>query len=283
MEAMPVEKKNIAIIALAILALFGVLQMLNTTQLQRSGDFAPSAGAPTIMKEELVRSAAEPMQATETIERKIIQTGFISVEVKNFQSASREVERIAAEAGGFVSSSNSFVTEDGQRRGTIAIRVPKDKFKVAMEKLEKIGDVKSKSVTGEDVTEEFIDLEARLGNLERQEKRLLDILEKATTVEDILKVEAQLERVRGEIERITGRLTFLENRIDLSTITVDLFEPEPITQSFGIRDALSSAFEGFVATINGIIIATGTLLPLAVLALVAFGVYRAAKKRGVFA
>lgn len=287
MEAMAVERKNLAIIALAILAIFGVFQIIELVTRSEAG-IAPSerfAGAPGVVMEEkaLTRAAPEPVSAPETAERKIIQRGFITVEVKDFKSSSRDVERIANEAGGFVSDSSSFVTEDGQRRGTITIRVPKDKFKDVMEKLEDIGEVKSKSVSGEDVTEEFIDLEARLDNFERQEKRLVEILDKATTVEDILKVEAQLERVRGEIERITGRLRFLENRIDLATITVELFEPEPITQSFGIRDALARAFEGFIATINGMIIATGTLLPIAVLAVVAYVLYRATKKRGVAA
>ncbi len=244
------------------------------------------AGAPgvsrefaAVLLEQKAMTGTAPVPASQLSERKIIQTGFISIEVVDFQTSSREVDRIAIEAGGFVSNSNSFVTDNGQRRGTITIRVPKDKFKDAMEKLEGIGDVKSKSVSGEDVSEEFIDLEARLSNLEKQEKRLLEILEKATTVEDILKVEAQLERVRGEIERITGRLRFLENRVDLATITVELFEPEPITQSLGLRSALREAVDGFISTLNGIIIGSGTLLPLVLLALVAYAFYRFFKRR----
>lgn len=277
------ERKSIAVILLVILTIFGAFQL--GERASRSADFvgAPSVPRDGALKEEgaVAGIIPAPTQLTEPAERKIIQTGFISMEVEDFLASSRVVETITAEVGGFVSNSNSFVTEDGQRRGSITIRVPKDKFKDAMEKLEEIGEVKSKSVTGEDVTEEFIDLEARLGNMERQEKRLLEILQNATTVEDLLKVEAQLERVRGEIERITGRLKFLEDRIDLATITVELFEPEPITQSLGIRSALSRAVEGFISTLNGIIIASGTLLPLAVFSLVAYALYRALKRRFV--
>jgi predicted nucleic acid-binding Zn-ribbon protein len=130
--------------------------------------------------------------------------------------------------------------------------------------------VTSKSVSAQDVTEEYIDVSARLDNLERQEARLQEILNMTETVEDVLAVEKELERVRGEIESLTGRLNYLDDRIDFSTINIRVTEPRPITHSWGIRDALSESVNGFISMVNALIILVGYLLPL-VIVLIFFG------------
>jgi hypothetical protein len=214
-----------------------------------------------------------------TIDRKIIKTGSISIEVSEFDEAAAVVEQLAAAAGGFVSNSNSYITSEGQKRGTITIRVPAVGFDSVLLEIKKLGDVKSTSSSGQDVTEEYIDLEARLGNYKRQEGRFLSILENATTVEDVLKVEEQLGRVRGEIERIEGRLRYLDNYIDLSTITVSLEEPTPITRKWGLRDALSDSVEGFIYSTNSVIIFVGNALPWIIFLLVLVVIFRRLGRR----
>jgi hypothetical protein len=209
--------------------------------------------------------ASESYDSDINTERKIIQRASLRIEVEDFQASSDALFRIVEQSDGFISDSYSYVTDTGRKRGDITIRVPTDKFLSVIRELEQLGTVQSKQISGEDVTEEYIDLQARLNNSERQEKRLLEILDKAEEVKDILEVERELERVRGEIERLTGRITYLENRIELATITVSLYEPEPITQSWGIRDALRASFAGFVAVIRGLIIAIGYFLPLVIL------------------
>ncbi len=198
-------------------------------------------------------------------ERKIIQTASLSIEVDDFQTSSDTLIRIAERANGFISNSYSYVTDTGHKRGDITLRVPKDSFLSVIAEIERLGTVQSKHTSGEDVTEEYIDLKARLNNSERQERRLLDILDMAENVEEVLDVERELERIRGEIERLTGRITYLENRVEFATITVSLYEPEPITQNWGIRDAFRAAFAGFVSVIRGLIIALGYALPLIIL------------------
>jgi hypothetical protein len=202
---------------------------------------------------------------TSTAEQKIIQRASLSIEVADFQTSSDALSQIVAQADGFISDSYTYVTDTDRKRGEITIRVPSDRFLAVITDLETLGVVTSQRIAGEDVTEEYIDLQARLNNSEHQEQRLLEILELAETVEEILEVERELERVRGEIEQMTGRITYLENRIELATISVSLYEPEPITQSWGIRDALRAAFGGFVAVIRGLIIAVGYALPILIL------------------
>ncbi|MBN1456046.1 MAG: DUF4349 domain-containing protein [Methanomicrobia archaeon] len=213
------------------------------------------------------KGAAETFSSAlaSTAEQKLIQRASLSIEVADFQTSSDALSQIVARAGGFISDSYTYVTDTDRKRGEITIRVPSDRFLAVITELETLGTVSSQHIAGEDVTEEYIDLQARLNNSERQEQRLREILELAETVEEILEVERELERVRGEIEQMTGRITYLENRIELATITVSLYEPEPITQSWGIRDALRAAFAGFVAVIRGLIIAVGYAVPILIL------------------
>jgi hypothetical protein len=213
------------------------------------------------------KGAAESPAGTSDadVERKIIQRATLSIEVADFTTSEEALIRAVERSNGYISDSYAYVTETGRHRGEITIRVPKESFLAQIAELELLGRVQTKHLSGEDVTEEYIDLQARLNNSRRQELRLLEILELAETVEEVLKVERELARVRGEIEQMTGRLTYLENRIELATITVSLLEPEPITQSWGIRDALRAAFTGFVNVIRGMIIAIGYLAPVIIL------------------
>jgi len=202
-------------------------------------------------------------------ERKIIQTASLRIEVKDFQSSSDAVIDIVERSNGFISDSHSYVTDTGRKRGSITIRIPADRFIAVIDEIACVGDVKSKDTSGEDVTEEYIDLTARLNNSERQEQRLLEILDMANNTKAVLEVEREIWRVRTEIERLTGRIKYLENRVELATISVSLYEPEQITHSWGIRDAIRSAFGGFVSVIRGLIILVGYALPI--LILVGFG------------
>ena len=213
------------------------------------------------------RSEFEPAS-----ERKIIQTASLEIEVKDFQSSFDAVVEIVERSEGFVSDSRVYTTGTGastgageRKKAMITVRVPKDNFLAVLSEIERLGTVKSKHTSGEDVTEEFIDLNARLNNSERQERRLLEILETAEEVKDVLEVEQELWRVRSEIESLTGRKKYLENRVELATVSVLLHEPEPITQSWGLRDAFRSAFRGFVSVVRGLVILVGYALPILIL------------------
>ncbi len=229
-------------------------------------------------KEEVFASrAALPEQVGEpaaTEERKVIKSAYIKLEVGDFDTAVSEVERLASEAGGYVAQSNYYLTAGNHRRGTITIRVPESSFGSVIQEIRRLGKVLSFSSTGRDVTEEYIDLEARLRNLKRQEERLLELLDRAESVKDVLEVERELGRVRGEIERLEGRLRYLNNRVEFATITVELVEPEPIAQSLGLRSAISDAVKGLVTVTRALIVAVGYLLPLAVLGAVFFALFR---------
>lgn len=228
----------------------------------------------------LSEEAPLPSETTDvSIDRKIIKTARISIEVTDFDSAATVVEQLAQASGGFISNSNSYVTDMGHKRGTITIRVPEEGFLSVLEEIKKLGEVTSTSSSGQDVTEEYIDMDARLRNLERQEGRLLAILDNASTVEDLLDVEKELGRIRGEIEVITGRLRYLDEKISLATITVELSEPEPITHTWGLREALSDSVEGFIGMTNGLIVFTGSIIPLVIFVALLVGIFRLVRRK----
>ncbi|MDO9516996.1 MAG: DUF4349 domain-containing protein [Methanosarcinaceae archaeon] len=209
----------------------------------------------------------------ESIERKVISTADLAIKVDDSAAAIDEIIKITEAAGGFVSSSSVYDSyyEGDQKEGYATVRVPKDGFTSVIGDIETLGEVTSKTISGRDVTEEYIDLSARLGNLERQEERLVEILAMATTVEEVLDVERELGRIRGEIESLTGRLKYLNDKVDLSTITVRVSEPRPITQSWGIRDALSESVAGFISSVAALIVFVGYALPIVIFLIVIVG------------
>jgi len=109
---------------------------------------------------------------------------------------------------------------------SMSVRVPQDEFFSVFEQIKALGKVQSENAGSEDVTERFIDLEARLKSAQREEASLLSLLDRANLVSEILTIERELARVRTELEQVQGKLNFLERRVDLATITVFLSPPQ---------------------------------------------------------
>ena len=169
-------------------------------------------------------------------ERMVIHTVELRLIVKDTQVSLQTVQSLADEMGGYVAGSRTWHTEE-QLSASLTLRVPADQLNTALEKLRALAlEVDSESITGEDVTQEYVDLEARLRNEEAYEKELLALLtetrERTSDAEDILAVYERLTEVRGRIEQIKGRMQYLENMSAMATITVELIPSElmqPIT------------------------------------------------------
>ena len=156
--------------------------------------------------------------------QKIISTAFLAVEVEDVSPAVDRVRDITEELGGFVEHLSSF-GGDNQENANLTVRVPQDQFTAVVDRISGLGNVQNRELGREDVSEQFVDLEARLKSLQREETSLLSLLELATSVADVLAIERELSRIRSEIERHQGRLDFLSRRVDLATIQVNLFPP----------------------------------------------------------
>lgn len=238
--------------------------------------------------EEMAAGGESSGGVTPSVSLKIIKSAYISIQVEkgSFQNKMLEMTIIAERNGGFVSSTESYSNPEGNiSSGRIVIRVPGEKFNSVVEEIKKVGDVKSIGISGQDVTQEYVDLESRLRNYEAQEKVLLDLMAKSTDVSDSIEVQKELSNVQGEIEVIKGRMNYLDNMVSLSTIDINLYEPEvaaPI-EGGGFINAVKRGTEGAVKVLNGIAFFFIAISPLLVLAgiviLIVWGSIRGRNKR----
>ena len=159
-------------------------------------------------------------------ERMIVRTAEISLVVDDVAIALDRVADLTESLGGYVVSSTRWKEEE-RLVGIITIRVPAEDFGNAMAALRALAvDVTHEATLSKDVTEEYVDLSAKLHNLEATEEQLLRLMEKAEKVEDILNIQRELSKTRGEIEQTKGRMQYLERTSAMSLIRVQLNQAE---------------------------------------------------------
>lgn len=216
-------------------------------------------------------SSSKEKQAEPPQERMAVYNAQISLETKDILGALARISALAERHGGYVAG--SFQKES---KAQVTVRVPKDKFQAAIHEIESYGKVLDERTTSEDVTERYIDLKARLENLQKQELRLREVLGMARTVEEILKVEKELERVRGQIESLQGQINYLERNVAMSLIAVSLTEPAPPFAPPGMNwnEVLEAALRGLFAVLRGMIILIVSLLPLIAIGVPVYLLYR---------
>ncbi|HEX2196976.1 MAG TPA: DUF4349 domain-containing protein, partial [Actinomycetota bacterium] len=211
---------------------------------------------------------------------RVIKTADLRLEVEDGRLAAtlREGREIAEAAGGFLLSTSIDGVE--RRSGDFVIRVPAERFEETLTALEDLGRLAGEDVRGEDVSQEFVDLEARLRNATAQEEVLFRLYDRSTSIADTIRVQRELEDVQLEIERLRGRLRFLEDRTDLSTISVSVVEAGVVTAEAGpFEKAWDTARKTFVAVVSGAIVGAGFLLPIVAFALLAYLVFRLVRPR----
>jgi len=208
-----------------------------------ASDYLESEAAPEYEKS--FRSDAafevteEPVQ-----ERKIIKEGWMRIEIKNYAKDLSIIKGIISAHHGYISNENESSNEYSLMNN-ITIRIPSVEFDSLVEDIVRIAyNVDNKSITLNDVTEEFIDVEARLKTKKEVEQRYLEILGKAGTVQDILLVEQQLRVIREEIEAKEGRLKYLQNQVSLSTLNLEIHQDLAAKPGFRFFSKLAEALKG---------------------------------------
>lgn len=226
--------------------------------------------------EQAVAADAARQAATTVLpERRIIRNAELTIELDAPSEAQRKLSSIAESHGGFVVTSESSQQDaggEGQPAVSVEMRVPAPRFDAAVAEVRALGGrVRHERTTGRDVTEEYIDLEARLRAQRALEAQFLEIMKRAGKVSEALEVQGQLAGVRGEIERVEGRRRFLENQSALSTIKVTLQTPQPLvsaeTSGFvgGIKDAFGGGLDVAAAIVLGLVRVGVALLPVLLL------------------
>jgi len=224
--------------------------------------------------------ASDPLRSLPALRSAVIKTADVGLRVdhSHFGQTRSAVRKIAGDLGGY--ETHSSTSGSKIHTGRITIRVPARAFRRAMDAIEGIAHVHvtAESVTGQDVSQQFVDLQARLVNLEAQEKVLLRLMDRAETISESIRVENYLQQVEFQIEDVQGRMLYLQNRTSMSTITVALHEagkkPAPPQHASALWKAGERSLGAALAVVTGVIVGAGLVVPLAILALLALLVGR---------
>jgi hypothetical protein len=260
-----------------------------TDGLQTSGRGLYADRSRTVTSAQEVAGSGPAATNTPPFGDRIVRTGDLSVEVARgrFDQAWRAAYDIATKFGGQVLSasrggSQPVAERDRNGLGDITIRVPAARFEAASNALRALGTVKGDQTSSQDVTQEYIDLQARVRNLRGAEAVLLRLFDRAKTIEDTLQIQSRLTEIQQQIEEMTGRLKFLDAQTTFSTITIHIaepgaaiFNPDP-GPSFS--KAWATAFEGLQRIASASLIVTVVLSPFALLAAIGYAIWRRARR-----
>ena len=196
--------------------------------------------------ESVPESAASPtvsaryanFQVPQASSRRIIFEANLSLVVKKISETEVQITKSLKQVDGYVADASVNRAEGQQLTGMWKVRVPVTRFEGFLDDVAKLGVAESRRQSAQDVTEEYVDLEAQITNKKRLEERIVTLLkESAGKIKDVLEVENELARVRGQIEQMEGRLRYLTNRTDFTTVTITAREEEnyvpPMAPTFG--------------------------------------------------
>lgn len=256
---------------------------IETEEAESSNDFAA-----TDMDEQSLENEAESVDEGDfdlvTTERMIIHQANLHIHVKNLDKAQANIETKVNNYGGYIVESNIHRENENHVSGYIVVRIPENHFQAFLSDTEEAAaEVLERNVTGQDVTEEYVDLESRLKSKRAVEKRLLEFMDDAEKTDDLLKISNDLADVQEEIEVIVGQMKYLENQTSFSTIEISMYENRVIIPEIENKDlntwdkamkqlAISTNF--LLATGSGIIVfLIGNLPIIIILSVIGLAVY----------
>lgn len=285
-----------AIFLIIIAALFTVLG-INAPKYNIEGGVAKSdvgMGVPnSVDMQSMSTRQSEKMAVADSaifsieVDKKIIKNGYLTMKVSSVDDANESIGKVAKDNGGDVFSSDfSKNPQTNIKSGSVTVKVPVANFDKALAEIKKVAAlVVQESTSGQDVTEEYADLQAQLKNKQAEEQQFVAIFGRAQKIQDILDVTEQLSRVRGEIEQLQGRIKYLNSQADMASITAALSEDQNITISDTwrplqvIKDAVNSLLKKGQGFVNFIIVLVIMVIPVIILyALLALVIYWIGKK-----
>ncbi len=219
---------------------------------------------------------------TPNVEPKVIKTANVSIEVSDYLISRQRVDSIVQKHKGYITN-ESYQETESIRSNNITIRIPYQNFNALLTDLAKIAKkVDYQNIFTQDVTEEYIDVKTRLDNKLELERTYRKHLREAKNIEDILKIENELAEIRSEIESAQGRLKYIDNQVNLSTVSLYIYQkleyryiPEALPSFWQrLQEGVHSGWKGF----SWFIILIFKLWPLWLISAVGYLVYK--KTRG---
>ena len=212
--------------------------------------------------------APDQNQQAPVDERSLIYTGSITIKVDSVQAAADRAIATGIGAGGFVSGDNRTI-DDKRSQATLILRVPADRFTSTLDALAKIGQEQNRQVNAQDVTDQLVDLDARVKTQEASVTRVRDLLARAQTIAEITSLESELTRRQADLDSLKQRREKLGGLVALATITVVLLGPDaavtgPPEPETGFLAGLKAGWKGFLASVKIVLTIAGWLLPWAI-------------------
>ena len=215
---------------------------------------------------------------------RVQRTGRISLQVPDgrFDSTLNDVIAIVDQAGGYIAGSDAQAPDQGAplRSGEATFQVPADRFDDVLTRVRQKGTPQSISVSGNDVSTQYVDLQARERNAEAQRSAILALMQQARSVSDTIQIQNQLGQVTSQIEQLKGQIAYLDHSTAYATLTVRISETTAGPRDeWGLQTAAIQALHNMVGALALVVLALGTLAPLLVAGAVLFPLGRAAWRR----
>jgi hypothetical protein len=201
---------------------------------------------------------------------------YLTIQVDDVKTASDQAGQLASTLNGYVASS-SF--DDSGVGASVVLSIPESNFSRAMRSLSSLGVVKAQSVSSNDVTEDYVNLQAQLASYTTEDTALLHILNASATVQDALDAENAIQNTQAQINDLEGQLRVMQQLVAFSTINIQLMQP-PKNPSLDFSDALNSALLALYTVTRGILILGASLIPVAMIGGVIYLPYRHFSRKG---
>src|SRR6266852_459050 len=207
----------------------------------------------------------------------------VSVSSGSFDNKLADVRHLVELEQGFIAGTDAQVNpqlpDDHIRTGVISFMVPAKNFDDTIDSLAKLGRVQNEHISGQDVSAQYVDLQARLANEEAQRNAMVALLQRAQSVSDIIAIQNQLGQITQQIEQLKGQIQYLDHNTSFSTVTVNIVEagapaPTAASDNWGFATALGDAAHNFVTTINYLVTGLGAIGPVLLLVALAYFVWR---------
>jgi hypothetical protein len=251
-----IKSANYAAVGVFFTLLMSCMQSRQAGESARAPARRPAASVDSLISEAHATSTPRlnarivNFQEAADVPRRIIYEAEISLVVKDVSATEAQITALLQQFSGYVAESTIDRTQGEQLSGRWRVRIPVEHFDTFLDSVSKLGVAESRHQTAQDVTEEFVDLEAQISNKKKLEERIVKLVEdSAGEIKDVIEVERELARVRGEIEQMEGRLRFLTNRTELTTVSIvarevqDYVPPEAPTFVNRIRQAWGDSLE----------------------------------------
>lgn len=244
---------------------------------QRAGDEGRSGGAAD-------ESAPGQPKAAKIAPAQIIRTATVTVETKEVPEALARARAAVDGAGGYVGDETTDRDAEGHDRSRLVLRVPPKEYDAVLGRLSRLGRLASREVSAKDVTDQVVDTDSRIKSQRASVSRVRELMDKATTISDIVSLESELHTREASLESLEAQLNSLKERTGMATITLVLRQPDAAPEkepddptSFG--DALSGGWHAFTAAVRWLLVIIGAVLPFAAAGALLYGLWRLIRNR----